>query len=155
MKRVLFVCLGNICRSPSAEGLFRKIVKEKGYEEMIEIDSAGTGNWHIGHSPDHRAQEAAMRRGVDLSDLKARQVSNEDIIHYDLILVMDRRNRADVGSMAQPEYQHKIRYLLEYSGQYEELEIPDPYYGGVDGFDMVLDMIEESCERLLDSIIKS
>ncbi len=152
--RVLFVCLGNICRSPSAEGIFRKIVREKGFEKAIEIDSAGTGDWHIGHTPDHRAQQAASRRGVNLSDLRARQLSIEDIAYHDLILVMDRRNRTDVISMAEPEHEHKIRYLLEYSEQYDELEIPDPYYGSTHGFDLVLDMIEESCERLLDSIIK-
>ncbi len=154
MKRVLFVCLGNICRSPSAEGFFRKIVKEKGFEETIEIDSAGTGNWHTGHPPDHRAQAVASRRGVDLSDLRARQVSSRDMDYHDLIIVMDRRNYSDISAMAQSGYQHKIHYLLEYSEQYEELEIPDPYYGGVHGFDVVMDMIEESCERLLDSIVR-
>ncbi|MCY4275077.1 MAG: low molecular weight phosphotyrosine protein phosphatase [Gammaproteobacteria bacterium] len=154
MNRVLFVCLGNICRSPSAEGIFRKIVQAKGFEDAFEIDSAGTGDWHIGHTPDQRAQQAASRRDVDLSALRARQLSIEDIIYYDLILVMDRRNRADVVSLAQPEHEHKICYLLEYSEQYDGLEIPDPYYGGTHGFDLVLDMIEDSCKRLLNSIIE-
>lgn len=155
MKRILFICMGNICRSPTAEGVFRKIVKDRGVDELIEVDSAGTGNWHTGNAPDHRAQEAALRRGIDLSDLKARQITIHDTEYYDLIIVMDKQNQAHARSLSQPKHQHKIRYLLEFSEQYDQLEIPDPYYGGAHGFDVVLDMIEESCPRLLDSMMKS
>ena len=146
--------MGNICRSPTAEGMLRKIAKSRGIEEMLEIDSAGTGSWHVGDPPDHRAQQAALRRGVDLSGLRARQLNVEDMEYFDLILVMDQRNQSHVMSMAQPEYNRKIRYLLEFSDQFEQLEVPDPYYGGTHGFELVLDMIEESCERLLDSIVQ-
>lgn len=152
MKRVLFVCMGNICRSPTAEGVLRQIARARRVEDAVEIDSAGTGNWHVGSPPDHRAQEAASRRGIDLSGLRARQVGIGDMEYYDLIVAMDRRNRSHLVSMAQPRHRHKIRFLLEFSEQYEQEEVPDPYYGGDHAFDLVLDMIEESCERLLDTI---
>lgn len=148
--RVLFVCLGNICRSPTAEGVFRAAVEARGLEARFEIDSAGTGDWHIGAPPDRRAQRAAARRGVDLSGLRARQIAAGDIARFDHIIAMDAANHADLTRLAGAEHRHKIRLLLAGSNLGDE--VPDPYYGGAAGFDQALDLIEAACAELLDRL---
>jgi protein-tyrosine phosphatase len=149
--RVLFVCLGNICRSPSAEGVFRALVEKAGLAEQVAIDSCGTGHWHIGKSPDARAQEAARRRGIDISGLRARQFSPEDLNSFDYVLVMDHQNLADLKDVWQQNGGARPVLFLEY-GSSEHDEVPDPYYGGADGFEVVLDLIHEAGEGLLADI---
>ncbi|MGP9831094.1 low molecular weight protein-tyrosine-phosphatase [Marinobacter sp. NSM] len=148
---VLFVCLGNICRSPTAEGVFRQLVTEQGMTEHLHIDSCGTGNWHIGKSPDARAMAAADRRGVDISDLRARQIKAEDLDRFDYVLVMDRQNLADVRDIWHLNGGTEPRLFLEF-GESGQAEVPDPYYGGEDGFERVLDLIHEASQGLLEDI---
>lgn len=149
--RVLFVCLGNICRSPSAEGVFRSLVEQAGLSDQIEIDSCGTGNWHVGKSPDDRAQQAARRRGIDISDLRARQIRAEDLDRFDYVLVMDRQNLADVRAIWQQNGGTRPALFLDFGPSGHD-EVPDPYYGGHEGFETVLDMIEEAGRGLLADI---
>jgi len=149
--RVLFVCLGNICRSPSAEGVFRSLVEEAGLSDRIHIDSCGTGSWHIGKSPDARAMEAARKRGIDISDLRARQIIETDLDEFDYVLVMDRQNLADVKDIWHQNGGTAPELLLSY-GKSRHEEVPDPYYGGEDGFEFVLDLIHEAGQGLLDEI---
>lgn len=148
---VLFVCLGNICRSPSAEGVFRRAVREAGLDEMIEIDSCGTGDWHVGKAPDDRAQQKARQRGIDISGLVARQFNASDLECFDYILVMDRQNLADVRDIWRQNGGTEPELFLSY-GRSEREEVPDPYYGGDKGFETVLDLIEDASEGLLDAI---
>lgn len=148
---VLFVCLGNICRSPSAEGVFRQLAEEQGLADKLRIDSCGTGNWHIGKTPDARAVGAAERRGIDISDLKARQIQAEDLDRFDYVLVMDRSNLADVREMWHQNGGTEPRLFLEFS-ESGQAEVPDPYYGGEGGFERVLDLIHEASEGLLEDI---
>lgn len=150
--RVLFVCLGNICRSPTAEGVFRKLVVEEGLVEYIEIDSAGTHAYHIGKEPDQRAQAAARRRGVDLSGLRGRQAVREDIERFDYVLAMDCENHEHLLAICPQGLEDKIRLFLEFAPHRAEREVPDPYYGGHAGFDRVLDMVEEAARGLLADI---
>lgn len=150
--RVLFVCLGNICRSPTAEGVFRKLVAEEGLVEHIEIDSAGTHAYHIGKPPDQRAQAAAESRGVDLSRLRGRQALREDMERFDYVLAMDRENHEHLLAICPDGLEEKIRLFLEFAPHRPEREVPDPYYGGPAGFDRVLDMIEEAARGLLEDI---
>ena len=145
MQRVLFVCLGNICRSPTAEGVMRALVREAGLEEDIEIDSAGTGAWHAGSSPDPRSTAAAARRGITLEGA-ARQVTDEDFETYDLILAMDSENLHELRRRAPAGKEGKIRLLCG------DADVPDPYYGGGRGFDDVLDQVEAACRTLLDEL---
>jgi protein-tyrosine phosphatase len=145
--RLLFVCLGNICRSPTAEGVMRRLVRERGLEDRIEIDSAGTGGWHVGAPPDERATEAARRRGTTLEGA-ARKFSPQDFDRFDLIFAMDAENVRDMLALAPDEEARAKVRLLRGPG----LDVPDPYYGGPDGFDEVLDLVEEACERLLDEV---
>ena len=153
MTRVLFVCLGNIYRSPTAEGVFRALVRAKGLEELIEIDSAGTGAWHIGHPPDPRAIARAARRGIDLSGLRARQVlAPEDFVRFDLLLAMDEDNLLTLQRMCPPHLANKLGLLMAYGSDPEVREVPDPYYGGEAGFERVLDLVEEACAGLLHHI---
>ena len=152
--RVLFVCLGNICRSPTAEGVFRKVVESRGLDAGFEIDSAGTGDWHIGAPPDRRARDAAARRGIDLSGLRARQTGATDMAVFDYIIAMDRDNYADLQRTAGAQHQHKVHLFLDLSPNTELDEVPDPYYGGEQGFDQALDLIELACNDLLDHIVK-
>jgi protein-tyrosine phosphatase len=140
--RLLFVCLGNICRSPTAEGVMRHLVAARGLD--VEVDSAGTGDWHVGNPPDQRATEAARRRGIVLSGA-ARQVTRSDFTSYDLVLAMDRQNLRDLQQLAPPGTEHKVRLLAD-------VDVPDPYYGEGDGFERVLDIVTTACERLLDVI---
>src|SRR4051794_23731921 len=152
MKRVLFVCMGNICRSPTAEGVMRSLVREAGLEDEIELDSAGTGGWHAGDPPDWRATEAASRRGVTLEGA-ARQVMPRDFVDFDLLLAMDRENLHDLRRVApSEELAGKARLLREYdpaSAGAPDLDVPDPYYGGPRGFETVLDQVEAACRGLL------
>lgn len=147
---ILFVCMGNICRSPTAEGVFRHMARQAGLEERFEIDSAGTHAYHVGKAPDARAQEAARRRGYDLSGLRGRQVCQADFANFDLLLAMDRDNQQNLLHVCPPELRHKIRLLLEFSRGFEEKEVPDPYYGGAQGFERVLDMVEDAARGLLE-----
>ena len=149
---VLMVCMGNICRSPTAEGVFRHMAEEAGLLDELTIDSAGTHDYHVGNQPDSRAQEAARRRGYDLSSLRARQVDVQDFARFDYILAMDQENLASLQRICPPEHRHKVRLFLSYSGRFADAEVPDPYYGGRDGFDKVLDMVEDGVQGLLDEI---
>lgn len=151
MKRVLFVCLGNICRSPTAHGVFREMVERKGLAHGIEIDSAGTAAYHVGNSPDHRSAAAALQRGYDLSDLRARQAIVSDFDHYDYIMAMDAQNLVDLRSICPVNYAGYLGLFLELA-DLDEREVPDPYYGGVSGFDHVLDLVEAASESLLNRI---
>lgn len=155
--RILFVCMGNICRSPTAEGVFKKLVKQRGVENQFEIDSAGTGGWHIGCPADQRAQQAASARGIDLSALArplgARQVSVADMQYYDTIIAMDNDNKLQLLELADTAHRPKVQLLLEYADAPDNLEVPDPYYGGENGFDLVLDLIEDACHQLLDQLL--
>ncbi len=144
--------MGNICRSPSAEGVFRYLAEQRGVQDNFEIDSAGTGGWHIGNPPDERAQLAAQARGIDLSSLRARQVAESDLDYYDLIIVMDSDNLTRLKQLSSPSNSHKITLMLAYS-ESEQNEIPDPYYGGEHGFDRVLDLLEDACDKLIDQLL--
>jgi protein-tyrosine phosphatase len=153
--RVLFVCLGNICRSPTAEGTMRELVREAGLEAQIELDSAGTGSWHVGSAPDERATAAAALRGVVL-DGAARRVRTEDFDFYDLILAMDSANLRDLQGLAPDgDRRAKVRLLREFdpaSAGSDDLDVPDPYYGEGDGFERVLDLVQAACAGLLAQI---
>lgn len=149
MAKILFVCLGNICRSPTAQGVFEQIAAQRRVLDRFEVDSAGTSAWHIGKPPDRRAQKAALQRGFDLSALRARQVSDRDYGYFDYILAMDEANLREMQDQCPPEYQHKLSLFLDYSAT-NESEVPDPYYGGDDGFDHVLDLVESASSGLID-----
>jgi protein-tyrosine phosphatase len=146
---ILFVCMGNICRSPTADGVFRQKVADHGLSDLVRVDSAGTHNYHPGEAPDARAQTAAARRGYDLSGLRARQINTADYSACDLILVMDQNNLAVLQDDCPPEHQHKLRLLTEFCRVHKAFVVPDPYYGGTDGFEHVLDLVEDACEGLL------
>jgi protein-tyrosine phosphatase len=150
--RVLFVCLGNICRSPTAEAVFRHQVRAAGLEQRVHIDSAGTSDYHEGYPPDDRARAAAGRRGYDMKGLRARRVSVEDFREFHYLLAMDRSNLADLRRLAPREHAHKARLFMEFSGAYPGHEVPDPYYGGAQGFERVLDMLEDAAQGLLADI---
>jgi protein-tyrosine phosphatase len=150
--RILFVCLGNICRSPMAEGVFRRVAEEEGLINRFEIDSAGLGDWHIGHAPDHRAQKAARSRGADISSQSARQVVDEDFARFDLLLVMDRSNYAELKARAPHEARAKIRPFLDFAPHVGTRDVPDPFFGGTEGFDHALDLIEAAARGLLASL---
>lgn len=150
--KVLFVCMGNICRSPTAHGVFNTLVEQHNLADSIEIDSAGTHAYHIGESPDTRAQVTAVRRGYDLSSLRARRVSDEDFQYYDYILAMDRDNLSILQRKCPAEHQQKLSLFLDFAEQLQEQEVPDPYYGGPGGFERVIDMIEQASEGLLTHI---
>lgn len=151
--RVLFVCLGNICRSPTAQGMFTHLVESEGMLGRIEIDSAGTHAYHVGNPPDLRAQEAATKRGVDLSTQRARRIREVDFERFDYVLAMDRSNYSDLMEMCPPGQEYKLRLFLEFAPEVEEQEVPDPYYGGRSGFERVLDMIEAASRGLLTEIV--
>lgn len=148
---VLFVCLGNICRSPLAEGAFRKMVVEAGFEDRFEIDSAGTGQWHVGQKADARMRSTAKRRGVDLDDIRARQVARGDLHQFDHIFAMDRSNLHDMLYL-DPDGDHstRVRLFREFDPEPDDYQVPDPYYGGPNGFDNVFDIVERTSEAILD-----
>ncbi len=136
--------MGNICRSPSAEGVFHKLINDKKIQNQFAIDSAGTHAYHVAEAPDLRAQKAAQDRGIDLSQLRARQIIMGDFEDFDYLLAMDRDNYAMMMEACPPEYQHKIKLFLDYAPNAKTNEVPDPYYGGAYGFEQVLDLVEEA-----------
>ncbi|MVW77043.1 low molecular weight protein-tyrosine-phosphatase [Pseudomonas xionganensis] len=146
--RVLFVCLGNICRSPTAEGVLRHKLREAGLAGYVEVDSAGTGDWHVGKAPDERTCQAAQRRGYDLSALRARQVVAADFQRFDLVLAMDQNNLRDLQQLQPGSAVAELDLFLR-RYQLSLDEVPDPYYGGEEGFEQVLDLLEQACDALL------
>jgi protein-tyrosine phosphatase len=151
--RILFVCMGNICRSPTAEGVFRKLVQERAPHLQVEIDSAGTHAYHVGEPPDRRAIAAAARRGVDLSGLRARIVDEADFESFDLLVAMDQLNREVLLDRSPDEYRDRIRLMLDFAPTTDVEDVPDPYYGGPVGFEQVLDLVEEASKGLLDELL--
>ena len=154
MVRVLFVCLGNICRSPTAEGVFRSVVARAGLEQHVEVDSAGTHAYHIGDPPDLRAQQAARRRGVELGALRGRKATRVDIERFDYVLAMDEENYQNLMAICPAGLETKVRLFLEFAPDRPEREVPDPYFGGDAGFERVLDMIEAASAGLLAHLRK-
>ncbi len=152
MRRILFVCLGNICRSPTAEGVFRQLAKQTAPSLKVEADSAGIADYHIGEPPDLRSRRAALRRGIDLSGLRARQVAPDDFMRFDLILAMDRDNLRDLKALLPEQPRARVRLFLEYAPQLHRLEVPDPYYGDAGGFEEVLDLCTAASRGLLASL---
>ena len=146
---ILFVCMGNICRSPTAHGVFRKLVREAGLADRVLIDSAGTHAYHVGKPPDERAQETAQRRG---SDLRARAATQRDLERFDYILVMDRDNLNDLMAMCPPRLGSKVRLFMDFAPDMRAREVPDPYYGGPSGFEQVFDMVEAAAAGLLEHV---
>jgi protein-tyrosine phosphatase len=153
VKRILFVCMGNICRSPSAEAVFRQKAAAAGLS--LVIDSAGTIGAHAREKPDQRARKAGEARGYSFDGIKARKVTVKDFQEFDLILAMDKQNIAELLKIAPPEHQHKIRLFLSFAPELEETEVPDPYYGGLQGFNYVLDLIEQASDGLITAIKSS
>jgi len=150
--KVLFICMGNICRSPTAHGVFRSLVQQRNLQAWIEIDSAGTHAYHVGEPPDRRAQSTALQRGIDLSDLRARPVNTNDFETFDYILAMDEDNHAILMSQCPEHAQDKVQLFMSYAPQLKRREVPDPYYGGIKGFENVFDMIDDAAKGLLDDI---
>lgn len=153
--RVLFVCMGNICRSPTAEGVFRHLVEQQGLAGKIIIDSAGTHDYHIGDAPDARSQAAAARRGYDLSRLRARQVERDDFRKFDYVLAMDEANLELLRQQCPEASRGKLRLFLAFADKVELREVPDPYYGGAQGFEQVLDLVEHAARGLLRDVVKN
>ena len=149
--KVLFVCLGNICRSPSAEGVFQRALVRAGMADEVEVDSCGVGNWHVGKAPDLRAQKAAQRRGVDLSGLRARQLSQQDFAEFDYVLGMDQDNLRAIRELKPANSKAYIGLFLDFAGM-SGAEVPDPYYGGEEGFENVLNMIEGASNGLIQHL---
>jgi len=147
--RVLFVCMGNICRSPIAEAVFRRRLEEEGLADRVTVDSAGTHGYHIGAQPDLRAQAAAGRRHYDISGLRARRVTPEDFDAFDYVLAMDQENLAHLRDLSPPSQRHKPRLFLEFASNAHLREVPDPYYGAEEGFELVLDLAEDAARGLL------
>ena len=149
---VVFVCMGNICRSPTAEGVFQQIVKDHGLQDYIEVDSAGTHSYHVGSDPDRRSQATARSRGIDLSGLRARRFVSDDFLRFDYVIGMDRENQANMEAVRPSDSDRPVHLMLEFSDKYrQQREVPDPYYGD-DGFDLVFDMIEDASLGLLEKI---
>jgi len=152
--RVLLVCMGNICRSPTAEVVLRHFIKINNLGGKVEVDSAGTHGYHVGEAPDSRTQRAASARGYNLTQLRARKVALQDLEYFDLILAMDRSNLDNLQRMAAPEQLSKIRLLMDYARNFEDDEVPDPYYGLGHGFDLVLDMVEDAARGVVEDVVK-
>ena len=154
-KKILFVCLGNICRSPAAEGVFKKKIKDRNLENLFIVDSAGTGGWHVGNLADPRMRETALSRGIELTT-RSRKIEEKDLYEFDHILVMDNDNLYAVKSLIKDKsnpVHSKIELILSYSKDAQLVEVPDPYFGGQNGFDKVLDLLDESMDNLIDSLI--
>jgi protein-tyrosine phosphatase len=154
MTKVLFVCMGNICRSPTALGVFRKMLAEAGLESSVRVESAGTHSYHVGEAPDARAQAAAKRRAVDISDIRARQITQDDYREFDLILAMDWENLALLQQQCPRAHKHKLHLLMRFAGEHDAATVPDPYYGGPEGFNTVLDYVEDACQGLIEVVRK-
>lgn len=152
MTKVLFVCLGNICRSPTADGIFNHLVVRTKLDQKIIVDSAGTGDWHIGKAPDTRTVVAARQRGYDLSVLRARQVTARDFDEFDYVLAMDKANLLDLQRIRPSSYAGHLGLFLDFGSRDDYREVPDPYYGGHDGFELVLDLVEDAAQGLLNHI---
>lgn len=150
--RVLLVCMGNICRSPTAEGVLRQYIKNNSLGDKVEVDSAGTHGYHVGEAPDSRTQRAAAARGYNLTQFRARKVARQDLDYFDLILAMDKSNLDNLQRMATPEQQARIKLFMEFARNFDDDEVPDPYYGLGHGFDLVLDMVEDGAQGLVDEI---
>lgn len=151
--RILFCCMGNICRSPTAAGVFLRVLGERAPHLKVFVDSAGTHDYHIGEPPDARARAAARRRGIDISHMRARQVSKEDFGKFDLILAMDEDNLRDLHARAPSMYRERIRLLMDYAPNAARRIVPDPYYGGEQGFEEVLDLLEEASVGLVEHLL--
>ncbi|EAS47398.1 protein-tyrosine-phosphatase [gamma proteobacterium HTCC2207] len=149
---VLFVCLGNICRSPTAHGVFATLVDQAGYGDLIQVDSAGTGDWHLDHAPDQRTAQVAASKGYDLSELRARLVTSADFNQFDYIIAMDNANLKDLRAMQPEGYAGHLGLFLDFSEQSAVREVPDPYYGGEDGFELVFGLVEDASKGLLRHI---
>lgn len=152
MYRVLFVCTGNICRSPTAEGVFRSLVEAKGLADRIATDSAGTGAWHVGEPPDVRSQATARRRGVEIGGLRARTVKPDDFTLFDLVVAMDRGHYRALAAACPPVHADRVRLFMDYAAGAGVKDVPDPYYGEGDGFERVFDMIERGAAGILAEI---
>ena len=155
VKKILFVCLGNICRSPAAEGIFKQKIKDRDLEKLFLVDSAGTGGWHVGNLPDSRMRETALSRGIELTS-RSRKIEESDLYEFDHILVMDNDNFYNVKSLIKDHknpVNSKIKLILSYSKNFHLEEVPDPYYGGQNGFDKVIDLLDDSMDGLIDSLI--
>lgn len=150
--KVIFVCLGNICRSPTAEGVFRHLVEQEGCSDWITTDSAGTHAYHIGAQPDQRSQQTARARGIDLSDLRGRKAIENDFIEFDYVLAMDNDNYQILADLCPTGLEEKLSLFLDFSKDYSESQVPDPYYGGDQGFEHVFDLVESASRGLLDDI---
>jgi protein-tyrosine phosphatase len=150
--QVLFVCMGNICRSPTAHGVFEALVKANGLADQIVVDSAGTHAYHVGEQPDGRSQQTALAKGIDLSYQRARKVHQDDMYQYDYIIAMDRSNYRDLAAMCPNGLGKKLHLFLDFAHELQEDEVPDPYYGGKRGFENVFNMVELASEGLLDDI---
>ena len=155
VKKILFVCLGNICRSPAAEGIFNQKIKERDLENFFVVDSAGTGNWHVGNLPDQRMRSTALSRGIELNS-RSRQIEENDLYEFDQILVMDKDNLNAVKSLTKDQHNpinSKIKLILNYSKNSQLDEVPDPYYGGQNGFEKVIDLLDDAMDGLIDSLM--
>ena len=155
VKKILFVCLGNICRSPAAEGIFNQKIKERDLEDFFVVDSAGTGSWHVGNLPDQRMRTTALTRGIELTS-RARQIEENDLYEFDHILVMDKDNLDAVKSLTKGDINplnSKIKLILSHLKNSQLDEVPDPYYGGQNGFEKVLDLLNDAIDELIDSLI--
>ena len=155
VKKILFVCLGNICRSPAAEGIFKKKIKDRELENLFVVDSAGTGGWHVGNLADRRMREAALSRGIELTS-RSRKIDDNDLYEFDHILVMDKDNLHAVKLLIKDNtypINSKIKLILSYSKKSQLDEVPDPYYGGQNGFENVLDLLDDAIDELIDSLI--
>lgn len=150
--KVLFVCMGNICRSPTAHGVFRHLVRQAGLEARIEIDSAGTHGYHVGEPPDQRAWATARSRGVEIGDLRARRAEVDDFLHYDYILAMDQDNYRSLARICPGGMKKKLMLFMDFAPELRRPEVPDPYYGGQQGFDQVFDLVEAAARGLLSEI---
>jgi len=146
--------MGNICRSPTAEGVFRHMVNEAGAMEFITIDSAGTHAYHVGEPPDSRSLKTAQSRDIDMSQQRARRVNTDDFEAFDHILAMDQNNHEDLMQICPSHLQHKVELFMSYANDFNETEVPDPYYGGPNGFDHVFDLVEDASKGLLNKIYK-
>jgi len=152
MVKVLFVCMGNICRSPTAEGVFRHLVTQANANDFISIDSAGTHAYHVGEPPDTRSLSTAQSRNIDMTKQRARRVDVNDFEEFDHILAMDKSNHQQLINICPAHLQHKVELFMNYASEFDEAEVPDPYYGGAKGFDHVFDLVEDASRGLINKL---